>query len=158
MTIQSVFDPSFSKYGQVLTGYDLTGLLDTSSRETFTLLFADMDNLKSINDQWGHLAGDQALLQLAQTFRHLFPEMVLSARWGGDEFLLLLPGALEEDTLRARLTPLLNSDTSQLSCSPGAAILAPGTGVEQAIHQADMALYQAKQHKPALYISRNQTT
>ena len=59
-----------------------------TKRETF-LLFADLDGLKEINDTFGHLEGDQALIDIARIFKKSFREPDIPARIGGDEFVIL---------------------------------------------------------------------
>lgn len=134
----------------------LSDILAQPDRAPRTLLLADLDNMKRINDQQGHLAGDQALLQLSRTLRRLFPEAEVIARWGGDEFFVLLPHIAEEPQLTAQLAPLLAAlEPGAISCSFGAAILPPGAqSIDEAFHQADRALYQAKGRKPALAFYR----
>ncbi|MCK9419384.1 MAG: diguanylate cyclase [Nitrospirae bacterium] len=62
-----------------------------------TLVFADMDNFKSINDKWGHHKGDEALVAMAEIFRQSFRDSDLIARISGDEFALLLLDTHEEN-------------------------------------------------------------
>lgn len=133
----------------------LSELLARVDRGASTLLFADLDNLKQINDRGGHLAGDRALLELAQTLRRVFPQPALLARWGGDEFLVLLPQAMEEDALAALVRPLLGGGPGDPSCSLGAALLpADAADADAALSQADAALYEAKHCKPAFRFYR----
>ena len=79
--------------------------------EEFTVLLMDLDNFKQVNDQLGHLAGDSVLCVVAERLRESLPRAGFAARWGGDEFIVVLPGLgrrveqvrLLADQLRATL-------------------------------------------------------
>jgi diguanylate cyclase (GGDEF)-like protein len=124
------------------------------------LLLIDLDHFKSINDCHGHATGDSVLQKSAQLIvESTRPIDVLGrgdgavARWGGEEFLLLLPNCAlpmavqVAETLRARLADL--SDPSwppdlAVSGSIGVALWEPGSGLHQCISKADQAMYRAK--------------
>lgn len=122
------------------------------------LMMIDVDHFKRINDRYGHVVGDQVLRQVAATLRMSGRGSDVLGRYGGEEFLLLLPGADEQrlatvgEKLRAAIEaiPALefpDSDTypESLTISIGAAVLRPGQGnLDAAIAQADQALYRAK--------------
>lgn len=67
---------------------------------TFSVIITDVDDFKTINDGWGHDAGDMMLIALARTFRSILRREDTCARWGGEEFLFLLP-----ETARRRQPP-----------------------------------------------------
>jgi diguanylate cyclase (GGDEF)-like protein/PAS domain S-box-containing protein len=118
------------------------------------VLFADLNNLKEINDTLGHKDGDQALIDAAHIFNRTFRESDVIARVGGDEFAILAvesePAHLE--TIRARIDSALqlaNSDRArafELSISIGAAAYDPSRNdtVEELLAWADRAMYQQK--------------
>ena len=114
-------------------------------------LLADLDELKAINDHRGHLAGDEALLAFSSALTAHFPEAEVIGRWGGDEFLLLLP-PLEEAALLDRLRPFFSGLCEEFSVtgSFGGTYLSAGmAALEPAFRRADQALYDAKRRKPA---------
>lgn len=120
----------------------------------FTLVVADLDDFKQINDRYGHDAGDDVLRETASVLRHTLRESDLPGRWGGEEFVLLLPGteaeggaqlaervraALRERSFRGR-----DGAVFAVTCSFGVAQHRPGEGERQLFSQADRALYAAK--------------
>lgn len=117
------------------------------------LLYLDLDNFKLINDRWGHLAGDQALIQVAQQLQDQVRREDLLARLGGDEFVLMVRGVPEAQILQlaGRLQQAVQSLPLQggipLTCSIGVASLLrlpAETSVQSFLEAADQALYQAK--------------
>ncbi len=124
-----------------------------------SLLLVDVDHFKRVNDEHGHGAGDQVLLEVARRLQSAVREHDLVVRWGGEEFLVLAPAARDAalDALARRLihavgatpVPLGDADAIAVTVSVGygAFPLAPGAqamGWERALNLADMALYTAK--------------
>jgi diguanylate cyclase (GGDEF)-like protein len=123
------------------------------------LLVIDLDHFKSINDQYGHLAGDQILRAVADTLTKEVRTYDLVGRFGGEEFVVLLPATSESETLhvaeriRRRISELViplsgNGSTAifdRLTVSIGIAAF-PRHGKDRAdvLHAADMAMYAAK--------------
>lgn len=113
----------------------------------------DMDRLKSINDQFGHAAGDEALLTLASTIRAQAGRQALTGRLGGDEFAVLLPcAAVEAATIAERLREAVAAirwpDRPELRCTISLGLSEVAGGADTLPHwseAADRALYQAKQ-------------
>lgn len=124
----------------------------------FTLVFADLDGLKQINDTFGHKAGDEALRTVAEILKKSFRDSDIIARLGGDEFTIL---ALEDyeapanPAVTARLWENLeeygrqDSRPYDLSLSVGVVHFDPegGASLEELISQADKAMYRDKQSK-----------
>lgn len=128
------------------------------NREIFHLLYLDLDNFKSVNDRWGHETGDMALRKIASVMRETCPDDFL-ARLGGDEFLVCIAREMDHDSLvslaekiQSNLSGWFNSleKMSDVSLSIGIrAGCQPDAPVEQLIHEADQAMYEAKKNGKA---------
>src|SRR5215213_1832107 len=118
------------------------------------LILADVDDFKAVNDRFGHPTGDIVLRDLAETLRENVREIDTAARWGGEEFALILPGtdlegaAQVAERIRAALAEreILSVDGAPLhvTASFGVATSNPTTTVQQLVEAADEALYRAK--------------
>jgi len=120
---------------------------------TFSLVLIDIDYFKNINDQFGHDVGDEVLIALSRAFEGAVREQDIVSRWGGEEFLILLPNTAQADAFEQaeRLRQLLDSDALQIERYPhritasfGVCEFTPGENLEFMLKQADIALYQAK--------------
>lgn len=118
----------------------------------FALAIADIDHFKDINDTWGHEAGDRVLAAVATTLASSVREYDLCARWGGEEFLVLLPeidaaGAYDS---AARLCASIGGRVQvegheiAVTVSLGAGSSEPGEDLAQLMKRVDEALYRAK--------------
>jgi diguanylate cyclase (GGDEF)-like protein len=134
-----------------------------SGAASHAVLFLDLDHFKNINDSWGHAAGDELLVQVADRLRGQIRPCDVAARLGGDEFALLLEDtdvAEAEDAAR-RIAARLNTTFSVLGkeakihASIGIAVTGPHAGTaEELIRNADTAMYAAKRNghgRSALY-------
>jgi len=117
-----------------------------------TAVMLDMDNLKRVNDQHGHAAGDELLRRLVETVRASVRPLDRVYRWGGDEFLILFPAALPGDVV-PRLRAALHAASEaareeavplELQVSLGAADFAGAEEIAGAIQRADKAMYEEK--------------
>jgi diguanylate cyclase (GGDEF)-like protein len=137
--------------------------LDLSQRElerarrtgqSLLLLIFDIDHFKEYNDANGHLAGDDMLCKIVAACRANLRAVDLMSRWGGDEFVILLPdtdragGLIVAEKLRravAYLSGQVDSSQSRTTISVGGSLWLPGEDGETALRRADIALYQAKE-------------
>lgn len=168
LTISGIAINRFQTRLEVMAKTDkLTGLYN---RQYFDVIFAhtvngrgrhpaplalalfDLDNLKLINDDQGHLAGDHFLRQVAECARKSIRKSDVLARWGGDEFVILLPECDEAaairllESIREKVTRLKGTDRheAKISISAGVATYQPEDTPETLLNRADERLYQAK--------------
>lgn len=150
--------------------YELVrGALETG--DPLTMIFFDLDAFKSVNDQYGHLAGAAILSEIGGLLKDILPEAAVAARYGGDEYVVVWPGAAIDagrllaekilDTIRDNIylrhptwldAPILHL-SGMLSASIGIAelrslqlhtCLDPRTAKNQLLRAADTAMYEAK--------------
>lgn len=133
-----------------LSFYDKTGRM---ADQPCAVIVTDIDNFKGFNDRYGHFAGDQALRQFAANLTANCRAADIVARFGGEEFVIVIMGAGQDEGLaiaerlaaRVRASPIFFGEhTLRLTASFGVAILSPGSDMDSAIQQADRALYRAK--------------
>jgi len=125
--------------------------LERNGPAPVTVVVLDINDLKAVNDQLGHAAGDQLLRRAGEVVAKLVEKPNCAARIGGDEFALLMPGSDSHDGEQmmesvARLVALNNQFYSgaPLSFAMGAATTRPGERLEAAVRRADAAMYAAK--------------
>jgi diguanylate cyclase (GGDEF)-like protein/PAS domain S-box-containing protein len=116
----------------------------------FAILLLDLDGLKKINDRYGHLVGSQALCRVANVLRVFGRSIDTAARYGGDEFAVILPEIVTPNAARvvaSRICGRLGEDGLQppLSASVGVAVCPQdGETVEALLREADRELYAMK--------------
>jgi diguanylate cyclase (GGDEF)-like protein/PAS domain S-box-containing protein len=114
----------------------------------FSLLMLDIDNFKKLNDELGHLAGDLALRKVAKAIKKGIRKSDVAIRWGGEEFLLLLPHTADPLPIGEKIRRLINAISidgyGPLSVSVGATTYREGDTIDSMIQRADSALYSAK--------------
>jgi len=135
--------------------------------KVLSVIMADLDHFKSVNDTYGHAAGDRVLQAVGHYLRKNIRDVDILARYGGEEFVFLLPDADKEaavclsERLRRGLEDLRVDDLPAPSLSLGVASYpADSVRLEDLIQQADAALYAAKQtgrNRTVRYSSQTQT-
>jgi diguanylate cyclase (GGDEF)-like protein/PAS domain S-box-containing protein len=114
----------------------------------FSFLMLDIDNFKKINDELGHLAGDLALHKVAKAIKKSTRKSDVAIRWGGEEFLILLPHTADPLPVGEKIRKLINAISidgyGPLSVSVGATTYREGDTIDSMIQRADSALYSAK--------------
>jgi diguanylate cyclase (GGDEF)-like protein len=120
-------------------------------REDLSLIIADLDHFKSINDQYGHMAGDQVLVRASAIFENQSRPYDLAARYGGEEFVLVLPGTSTEgaiavaERIRTAIEDLkVPGCPGRITISLGVASWMAGEAPAEFVARADAALYNAK--------------
>ena len=123
------------------------------SNEPFSIILCDVDHFKKINDQYGHNAGDAVLIELAKLFTNNIREQDSVARWGGEEFLFILPQTLAKNAneLAVKIQETLQKhlfnyedDKITVTVSMGIEQFNGNNSIDEVINNADKYLYQAK--------------
>ena len=124
-----------------------------SSQETFSVLFMDLDGFKAVNDQHGHHVGDEILVQFAAELKLILPKGSFASRWGGDEFVVILPRTQGDcaDYLSRLVSdrfekPFATSIGEKfLGCSIGVSTNDETLSVADCVKIADARMYDTKQ-------------
>lgn len=130
----------------------LHDLIETSKRfeYPFSLIMFDIDNFKIINDTYGHDYGDYVLKEIAQEAKNQLRASDIIVRWGGEEFIVLLPMTNQDQAchiaqkIRIGIEQKKFSKSKQVTCSFGLVEYCGELGEEEIVKKADILLYQAK--------------
>ncbi len=156
LTHQALHDPLTGVANRALFLDRLEHALAHADREseTLTVLFVDVDRLKSVNDSHGHAIGDDVLVAVARHLDSLTRPGDTVARLGGDEFAVLCPrtGPDEAPLLAARIREVaaldgLSTRVSLPTASVGIAVARRGDRPEQVLHRADTAMYASRRRR-----------
>jgi diguanylate cyclase (GGDEF)-like protein len=125
--------------------------LEVARASVGTAVMLDLDNLKTVNDLHGHAAGDELLRRVAQALREAVRPSDRLFRWGGDVFLLLMPGARADDARRRVERVVAEHNEALPAASPlrlqlsvGTADFSGGEDLDGAVQRADAAMYDEK--------------
>lgn len=116
----------------------------------FSIILLDIDNFKAVNDRYGHLSGDLVLAGLADILKHGVRSSDSAGRWGGEEFLLILPSAglaqalAVAEQIRGKIDSHMFPHAIHITCSLGVASYRERDSWDTLMLRADQALYQAK--------------
>jgi diguanylate cyclase (GGDEF)-like protein len=126
------------------------GAVQRRQGDNYAVLVMDLDHFKQINDNHGHLAGDQVLIDFVELIKGCSRKEDSLFRFGGEEFLLLLPNTdlaslrTAAEHLQAQVAERLKSPGGVVTMSSGGALLQKGEHWEALLQRADQCLYQAK--------------
>ena len=123
-------------------------------KNTFALLLIDIDYFKKINDLYGHKCGDDVLIQLAQILEQHVRDTTIVSRWGGEEFLVVLPESTEDELpgIAERLrravedAVICGEESIRITVTVGGAVSRAYETFQMTLSRADKALYQGKHH------------
>lgn len=145
---QSLTDPLTRLANRRRLFLHMENLIPISDRrgEPYTIILLDVDHFKNYNDTHGHTAGDELLVQLAQVLNDCSRDQDLVVRYGGEEFMLVLPSTTVEEAkiLAGRISDAVREKTG-VTVSAGLAMQTEGVSFEDLIQQADAKLYAAKE-------------
>jgi diguanylate cyclase (GGDEF)-like protein len=121
------------------------------NQSEFSILMIDIDNFKQVNDRWGHSVGDYVLTKTASVFQSMIRKQDWVGRWGGEEFLMIMPGRCDTELLAERVRREIarteyrsGAASFAITISIGIACAKPADEIDQILKNADRALYRAK--------------
>ena len=125
----------------------------------FSILLIDIDDFKHVNDRWGHAVGDHVLEKTARLFQSMLRKQDSVGRWGGEEFIMILPGPCDAEALAERVRRTVASseyshggDRFGITVSIGGACANQSSTVDDILKKADDGLYTAKKTKNAVCV------
>lgn len=149
-------DPLTGVYNREMTIKKVENYINGNKNGVHALIFIDFDDFKKVNDNYGHLVGDRVLIHIIKNIRSVFTEGEIIGRVGGDEFVVFIGYANDNETIMNKADELINalgtpyidnSNGTEIAISGSAGIATyPGEGsyYEQLIQCADKALYCVK--------------
>jgi diguanylate cyclase (GGDEF)-like protein len=153
MSFQALHDPLTGLANRTLLHSELARAIDTGDASTGAVLFIDLDDFKTVNDSFGHAAGDALLVETANRLRGCSDVAATVARLGGDEFAVLLPDAFRPADARRAADRVLSAFEAPaqvgsyrlgIRASIGIAMIGPGADPGALMRSADTAMYTAK--------------
>lgn len=142
-------DPLTNVYNRKIFENEVQEFMTSEEDRKGALIILDLDNFKRVNDQFGHLAGDELLKSLAEILRTTFRSHDLIGRLGGDEFLVFVKDVTDKEILDRRMLQLFEhmktADSEALFCSAGISLAAGRDfSYREELRKADEALYKSK--------------
>ncbi len=144
----------YDKLTRIYNRRALEGFLDKNIRhaeetgEGFSLLIIDIDNFKHINDTYGHNTGDEVLKGVAKILKNTLRDSDILGRWGGEEFLVILPAtykpAVVGEKLRSAVEKHSIGEVGKVTITVGGTIYVEGDTPASIVNRADTALYRGK--------------
>lgn len=149
----SITDPLTGAYNRLKIDDEMEKWVEYSKRFSLPLSITiiDFDNFKDINDTYGHLAGDKVIVETANIIKNQIRKIDIFARWGGEEFMLILPNTNNinakelSNRIRKEIEEHVFINGVRITCSVGVSQLTRDDDVVSLIEKADLALYAAKQ-------------
>jgi diguanylate cyclase (GGDEF)-like protein len=130
-------------------------------QDDFSILLIDIDDFKKVNDQWGHAVGDEVLRRTASLFQSMIRKQDLVGRWGGEEFLIIVPGSCDTEAFAERIRSEVaaaefrhGAASFHITISIGTACANQTSLEHEILKKADDALYQAKLTKNAVKVAK----
>jgi diguanylate cyclase (GGDEF)-like protein/PAS domain S-box-containing protein len=150
--LQSITDPLTNIYNRRFFMQMMEQEMERTRRngKPFSLIMFDIDHFKSVNDRFGHAAGDMVLKSIADTVKNRIRKTDCFARWGGEEFIILLPETSLKDAaglaeeLREKLSNMTLPEVGHITASFGVASFRPSDTIDTILLRADDMLYEAK--------------
>lgn len=169
MEKQATTDALTQCYNRKMFNDLLAAEVKTANRynRTFSVIIFDIDNFKSVNDIYGHLVGDEVIKAVASLAKESIRQCDVFARWGGEEFIFLLPetavtgAATLANKVRSKIAGHDFGTPGHKTCSFGVAQYSPQEKIKSLLNNADRALYYAKNHgkdQVAINVAGNITT
>ncbi len=133
-----------------LTGFYRKDCFNSTSYSINCIIVIDIDHFKQVNDTYGHLVGDSVITEVSDRIRNAIRKTDIGIRWGGEEFVILLDGVMNETNLQIKLNELLHIISDKKICniditiSIGAFLSPHNIMLSDAFKYADEALYESK--------------
>lgn len=152
LRFQATTDPLTGLANRLMLNHQLDQEIARAARygTPVSFIIYDVDRFKRINDNYGHPMGDKVLIELSRLAGATIRKTDFLARWGGEEFAIIVPHARAEEAaklaeaLRAAIAGHVSEDVEPITCSFGLAEYQPGDTAETLVERADKALYCAK--------------
>lgn len=156
----SIIDPLTGAFNRLKFGrsYEEEQHWFKRHHKTFSIVMFDIDHFKKVNDNFGHAIGDEVLVSIANIVKSIIREIDTFARWGGEEFIILLTDSDHEvatvlaQRIRKKIAAHAFETVGNVTCSFGVSEVSLNDTLEEVCIRADKALYYSKLH------GRNQVT